>query len=114
LDPIKQSDPEFEYELSHIVPPLDGAEIDSASSLVELVRRTSKSVLGREPTVYGSPFGSDVRNLVVDAGMEALTFGPGDILETHCPDERVEVRQLRGAAQVLAAVSAEILVARPD
>lgn len=111
LEPIRLDDPDFDYELSHVVPPLSGAEIDSSSSLACLVRRVGTEVLGAEPAFCGSRYGSDVRNLVVDAGMEALTFGPGDIRETHCIDERVELRQVHAAAQVLAGVASEMLLA---
>jgi succinyl-diaminopimelate desuccinylase len=109
LDPIRADDPQFEYELSHVVPPLDGAEIDKDATLVGIVKRVSESILGSEPVVNGSPYGSDVRNLVVDAGIEALTFGPGNILETHCVDERVELRQVRDAALVIAGVTEHLL-----
>jgi succinyl-diaminopimelate desuccinylase len=112
LDPIRQQDPEFEYELSHFVPPLDGAEIEADSELVTLVTRAAEQTLGSTPAVYGSPYGSDVRNLVRDAGIEALTFGPGSILDTHCLDERVELRQVRDAALVIATAAERLLLAR--
>jgi succinyl-diaminopimelate desuccinylase len=109
LDPIREADPEFEYTLEHLVPPLAGAEIESDTRLVGLLRRAGESVLGTKPEVYGSPYGSDVRNLVVDAGIEALTFGPGNVLHTHCVDEHVELSQVREAALVLARVTDELL-----
>jgi succinyl-diaminopimelate desuccinylase len=109
LDPISASDPDFVYELEHLITPLDGAEIDADAHLVRLVSRTAEQVLGRTPLVYGSPYGSDVRNLVVDAGMQALTFGPGSVLQTHCVDERVELRQVRDAALVIAKAAEELL-----
>jgi succinyl-diaminopimelate desuccinylase len=109
LDPISEQDPDFVYELDHLVPPLDGAEIDADAHLVRLVSRATETVLGSTPLVYGSPYGSDVRNLVVDAGMQALTFGPGSVLQTHCADERVELRQVRDAALVIAKVAEELL-----
>ncbi len=44
--------------------------------------------------IFGTPYGSDVRNLVNDARMEAITFGAGDISLCHCPDERQSLDQL--------------------
>lgn len=111
LDPIRADDPQFDYELSHVVPPLEGAEIAADAELVGIVRRAGESVLGTHPVVAGSPYGSDIRNLVRDAGIEALTFGPGNVLETHCVDERVELRQVRDAARVIAKVAETMLVA---
>ena len=59
--------------------------------------------------VVGTPYGSDVRNLVNDAGMEAITFGAGDVSMCHCPDERQSVEQLSKATTVMAVVALELL-----
>jgi succinyl-diaminopimelate desuccinylase len=50
-----------------------------------------------------------VRNLINDAGMEAITFGPGNVAECHCADERVSIDQLADAALVTAQVAIELL-----
>ena len=55
----------------------------------------------------GTPYGSDVRNLVNDAGMEAITFGAGDVSMCHCPDERQSLEELRQATLVMARVATE-------
>jgi succinyl-diaminopimelate desuccinylase len=59
--------------------------------------------------ITGTPFGSDVRNLVNDAHMEAITFGPGDISLCHCPDEHQSLEALRQATLILAQVAIELL-----
>ena len=64
---------------------------------------------GADGVVYGAPFSSDVRNLVNDAGIEAVNFGPGNVAECHCADERVELRQLETAARVIADFAAELM-----
>jgi succinyl-diaminopimelate desuccinylase len=112
LEGLRAQRPEFSFEIKHMFPPLDGAEIPADSFLVTRVVDAAERVIGVRPEVYGSPFGSDVRNLVRDAGMEALTFGPGNVIETHCADERVELRQLRDAAAVVATVAEELLLPR--
>ena len=66
-------------------------------------------VTGSRAEIYGTPYASDVRNLVNDAGMEAITFGPGNVAECHCANERVAVDQLRTAAEVIAVVSRKLL-----
>ena len=101
--------PDLSFEIAHMFPALDGAEIPQDAFLVQRVLATAERVLGERPVVYGSPFGSDVRNLVRDAGIEALTFGPGNVVETHCADERVEIRQLRDAAVVVASLAEDLL-----
>jgi succinyl-diaminopimelate desuccinylase len=68
-----------------------------------------EDVTGSRTEIWGTPYASDVRNLVNDAGMEAITFGPGDASECHCPNERVSIQQLRHAALVTAKVAADVL-----
>jgi succinyl-diaminopimelate desuccinylase len=51
-----------------------------------------------------------VRNLVNDAGIDAVNFGPGNVSECHCSNERVEIKQLEGCAQVIADVAEELLL----
>ena len=65
---------------------------------------------GSRTEIYGTPYGSDVRNLVNDAGIEAITFGPGDVAECHCPNERVSIHQVRDAARVTAKIAADLLL----
>ena len=66
-------------------------------------------VTGEPAEIFGTPYGSDVRNLVNDAKMEAITFGAGDISLCHCPDERQSLEQLRKAATVMTMVAIDVL-----
>ena len=86
------------------------AEIPVESSLVKGLARSTERVTGAPGEVYGAPFSSDVRNLVNDAGIEAVNFGPGNVAECHCANERVELRQLEVAARVLADLAADLLM----
>lgn len=108
LEALRADDPEFDFEIEHLHARIEAAEIPQNSWLAQRVVETAERVTGRRPEIYGSPFGSDVRNLVRDARMEALTFGPGNVRECHCPDERVELRQVRDAARVVASLAAEL------
>jgi succinyl-diaminopimelate desuccinylase len=103
------SEHDLTFELEHTYPPLEGAEIAQDSRFVRQLAEVVEGHTGVRPDVYGSPFGSDVRNLVRDAGIEALTFGPGNVLETHCADERVEIAQLRDAAVIVASLAEDLL-----
>ncbi|UGS34522.1 N-formyl-4-amino-5-aminomethyl-2-methylpyrimidine deformylase [Capillimicrobium parvum] len=98
LEAIKAHDPDFAFDIRHLVEPWAGTEIDPGSAFAQRVVAAVGAVTGEPGEIYGAPFGSDVRNLVNDAGIEAVTFGPGNIVETHCADERVSVEQLRQAA----------------
>ncbi len=88
------------------------AEIPVRSSLVQRLIHSVERVTGTPGEVYGAPFSSDVRNLVNDAGIEAVNFGPGNVAECHCANERVEVRQLEGAARVIADLATDLLTSR--
>ena len=99
----------IEAELVTIHHPFEAAEIPSDSPFIETVGRAVSEVTGEPPEIFGTPYGSDVRNLVNDAKMEAITFGAGDISLCHCPDERQSLEQLRKAATVMTMVAIDVL-----
>lgn len=84
------------------------AEIDPGSSIVRRLSKSVEKITGMRAEVYGAPYSSDVRNLVNDAGIEAVNFGPGNVAECHCADERVAVLQLSACAQVISDVAMEL------
>ena len=86
------------------------AEISVDSPLVHQLVRSVERVTGRPGEVYGAPYSSDVRNLVNDAGIDAVNFGPGNVAECHCADERVELKQLETAAKAIADAAAELMI----
>lgn len=96
-------------EVEPIHHPFEAAEVPSHSPFIEAVDRAVTDVTGKPGRVVGTPYGSDVRNLVNDAKMEAITFGAGDVSMCHCPDERQSLEQLRKAATVMALVALELL-----
>jgi succinyl-diaminopimelate desuccinylase len=106
----RPADTEVQIEVSVFENAFEPAEIPTGASLVERLVRCHERVSGAVPEIYGAPFASDVRNLVNDAGIEAVTFGPGNVAECHCADERVALAQLEGAARTIAEVARELLV----
>ena len=44
-----------------------------------------------------------------DAGMEAITFGAGNVAECHCPNERVSLLQIEQAALATAKIATDLL-----
>jgi succinyl-diaminopimelate desuccinylase len=106
----RPADTEVQVEVSVFENAFEPAEIPADASLVGRLVRSHERVTGTPAEVYGAPFASDVRNLVNDAGIEAVTFGPGNVAECHCADERVALAQLEGAARTIADVAAELLL----
>jgi len=84
-------------------------EIPEDSPFVKGVKGAFEAVTGKPPRIESTPYSSDIRNLVYDAGMEAITFGAGDISKCHAPDERIEIADLRTATLVIARVATELL-----
>lgn len=109
LGALRESRPGFQYELSSGDYVFEPAEVRKDASIATALRKAGAAVLGAPPPVVGTPFASDVRNLVNDAGMEAVTFGPGDVSECHCPDERVELEQVDACARVLTQVVLDLM-----
>jgi succinyl-diaminopimelate desuccinylase len=109
LEAIRADRPSFEFEVEHMFPAIEGAEVPPDSFLARSLVETAERVTGVRPEVAGSPGGSDVRNLVRDHGIEALMYGPGNVLECHCVDERVQIAQVRHVALVVAAFAQEYL-----
>jgi succinyl-diaminopimelate desuccinylase len=109
LDEIKKYEPGFDFDLETEIA-VDSAEIDSRSDLVKQVLRATELV-GLKSQICGAPFGSDVRDLVGN-GIEALTFGPGNVEECHCPDERVSLEEVRNAALVIGMLESDLLLER--
>ena len=101
---------EVEVEVSVAYNRFEPAEISVESPLVHQLVRSVERVTGRPGEVYGAPYSSDVRNLVNDAGIDAVNFGPGNVAECHCADERVELKQLETADRAIADAAAELMM----
>ena len=111
LESIAASEPGLNFELATDYE-VEPAEIDPAEEFVERMLGAVEAVTGKPSEVWGAPFSSDVRNLVNDAEMTAVTFGPGDTRFCHCADERVPVAELEDAAVTIAKVVTDLLARR--
>lgn len=109
LDQLRADDPEFDYTLSHLPYPFEPAEIAQDSPIALRLQETAAEALGVQPRIVGTPFSCDVRNLVNDAGMDAVIYGPGNVAECHCVDERVSIQQVNDTVTVLTALARDIL-----
>jgi succinyl-diaminopimelate desuccinylase len=85
------------------------AQVSPDSPFVATLQRVRDDITGTTAPITGTAYGSDVRNLILDAGMEAVTFGPGDSTYCHCTDEHLHLSDLRTAALALTAVAYELL-----
>lgn len=103
------SDGVHSFEVSLRTPGFPAAEAPPGSGFADLVRRSARAA-GGESELVGTSYASDVSRLLTEGGIDAVTFGPGEIENCHCPDEYVGVADVAIAAQALAGVAAEIVV----
>ena len=109
LEWMKERDPSFDFELRPWPNAFEAAEIATDSPFALQMADTVAAVTGEPCEIYGTPYSSDVRNLVNDAGMEAITFGAGTVAECHCPNERVSLLQVEQAALATAKIATDLL-----
>jgi succinyl-diaminopimelate desuccinylase len=110
LQAVQAADPEFDFEVRLWDKYFEPAEIAEDSPFARQMAGIVERVTGTECEIYGTPYSSDVRNLVNDAGMEAITFGAGNVAECHCANERISVDQVRAAAIATATIARELLL----
>lgn len=86
------------------------AEVAADEDVVAGFQEAATAVTGGGLALWGTPYASDVRNLVNDGSIRAVTFGPGSIDLAHAPDEHVPLDEVHTAAQVLAEFTARHLL----
>jgi acetylornithine deacetylase/succinyl-diaminopimelate desuccinylase-like protein len=84
---------EFPYEAQPLV------LVDESEKIVRQMLEACKEVLGSAETARGSEPG--LSGWMADAGARVVSFGPGDPLLCHGPDEKVEIAQVEKAAEIL-------------
>jgi succinyl-diaminopimelate desuccinylase len=111
LEALVEIDPTISVEVSAMNrAPFGPAEISPDSPFAARVSHWCEELTPRSGEVIGTPFASDIDRLINNAGIEALQFGPGNVAECHCVDERVALAELYDVAKVIAAVSREMLL----
>ncbi|MFC6731724.1 M20 family metallopeptidase [Haladaptatus sp. DYSN1] len=87
----------------------EAAEIDVDSPLADVFRKHSAELGGVDPEPWGIQASTDVRNFVNDAGIEAITWGPGDLSRAHKFDEYIELAEVETGYDVLDRAVREVL-----
>jgi succinyl-diaminopimelate desuccinylase len=103
--------PDLDWSIEPLHRPFTPVEISPDADRVRALVRIAEAATGRPVPIVGTPYGSDVRNLVHDAGMDAVTFGAGDVRGCHCPNEHLPVAELSLAATIITAFASEMLLA---
>jgi succinyl-diaminopimelate desuccinylase len=105
---LNDADPARPYSVE-LLDTWEPAEVPADTPFVRLVQQIAEDVGSEHEGVWGTPWGSDVSVLVNDAGMEAITFGPGDPYGCHRPDERCSIQRLGQCALALSRIAVDLL-----
>ncbi|WP_096388900.1 ArgE/DapE family deacylase [Halopenitus persicus] len=93
---LRDHPPEFE----RFSVQFEGSEIDPDEPIVEAVRAAAADH-GVEAPVEGFTGGTDARHLI-DAGIPAVVFGPGDLATAHQPDECIAWSDVKTGRSIVA------------
>lgn len=109
LKKLRRKDPKlkFSVEVSRVFEP---AEIPADLPIVKTVRKNFKMVCGYDSKPWGAPYACDARNLINDAGIPAIVFGPGDLAQCHSIDEYVKISDVITVTKVLLLTVLDFLV----
>ncbi|HLJ02265.1 MAG TPA: M20 family metallopeptidase [Solirubrobacteraceae bacterium] len=105
LDPAREIT--FEVEQVHNV--FEPCEISARAGIVTAALEVVEAITGRREEPYGTPYGSDVHDLIHRGGIEAITLGPGDIARAHAPDEYIGIDELATGALIITTLAARLL-----
>ncbi len=109
LKRLAATDPEFSATLE-ITRLYEAAEISPEHPYVNLLAREIETVTGHKTEIWGTPYSTDVRNFINDAGIPAVTFGPGDIANAHAFNESIEIDDLVKGATILRRMAEKLLL----
>lgn len=87
----------------------EAAAVETNCGLAETVRRHTREVTESVEEPWGIEAATDVRNLVNDAGMEAVTWGPGRLAAAHTRDESVSLDAARTGREILVETIRDLL-----
>jgi succinyl-diaminopimelate desuccinylase len=79
----------------------ESAAVPVDCHLAEVFREHSEAVADAPTEPWGTKASSDVRNLINDAGMEAIVWGPGSNDQAHTVDEFVDLRWAEPGLEIL-------------
>lgn len=76
--------------------------------LVEIISKHTESVLGARPKPKGMS-GATVTKQLIQSGITAVGFGPGDEAEAHATNESISIRELVDFAEIMTLITLDML-----
>ena len=105
LDAVVQADPwlrEHPPKMEWWGGQFKPASIPVSDPIVETVVSAFSDTTGKSPELEGVTYGSDMRHLVNIGDTPTLLFGPGDVRDSHKPNEFVLIKDLKTTVRTLA------------
>lgn len=96
---LSNEDPDFKCDWKRVML-YESAEIPVDHEIAEVVRKNTKEITGVYPEPAGTTGSTDQRNFINDAGIPAISWGPG-YGKSHEWDEYVEISQVVNCAKIL-------------
>ncbi|OQY97507.1 MAG: hypothetical protein B6D35_14875 [Candidatus Brocadia sp. UTAMX2] len=82
--------------------------VPADNPLVELISKHAVSVLGTRPQPRGMS-GATVTKQLIQKGIVAVGFGPGDETEAHATNESIRIQELVDFAQIMTLIALDML-----
>lgn len=98
FDPVREQGFDVDVERTRTY---DVAEIPTDARVAEVFRRHSSDVAGVDTAPHGKQASTDQRNLVNDAGIPAIIWGPGTPPQCHTADEWARVDLVVDSVEVI-------------
>ena len=76
--------------------------------LIELISKHTQTVLGILPEPKGLS-GATVTKQLIQKGITAVGFGPGDESEAHATHESINIKELVDFAEIMALIALDML-----
>lgn len=107
IEKVRQDNPQARFELT-VGSDLPPSEVSHDNPLIGPIQRHTEEVLGTRPELTGLS-GATVTKQLLDKGITAVGFGPGDEEQAHVANESIDIQQLVDFAKIMALVSRELL-----
>ena len=104
---IKKLNPAARFDVTvdtHLPPTL----VPSDNPLINLISRHTESILGTKPIPVGFS-GVTVAKQLIEKGIMAVGFGPGDEDQAHIANESIEIQELMDFGKIMGLVIFDIL-----
>nr|WP_279325968.1 peptidase [Bacillus sp. FJAT-47783] len=79
-------------------------EMDQDHPFLQQLINSFKEVIGKEPTIEASPWGTDGGLLSHAGGIPTIVFGPGQTEMAHFPNEYIDLRKMIETSKVIASL----------